>query len=100
MRYDTPIFFESVKLGAYDSETGNYNNDVVTQDMVYANVTDSGVQTLNLVYGKLKQGCYTIRLQNIYRKPFDYIKIYDKRYTVDYSRKLRQKHILVVSEVQ
>lgn len=100
MRYDTPIFFESVKPGAYDSETGDYIKDTVTYDMVYANITDSGVQTLNLVYGELKQGCYTIRLQNIYRKPFDYIKIYDKHYRVDYSRKLRTKQIFVVSEVQ
>lgn len=100
MRYDTPIYFQTVEKGAYDPDTGNYAEDTPTEDKVYASVTDSRAETLNLVYGELKQGCFTIRLQNIYRKPFSYIRIGEKRYRVDFSRKLRLKHIFVVSEVQ
>ena len=100
MRYDTPIYFQTVKKGEYDPETGNYAEDTVTEDKVFASVTDSRAETLNLVYGEIKQGCYTVRLQNIYRKPFDRIRIEDKLYRVDFSRKLRLKHIFVISEVQ
>ena len=100
MRFDTPIYFQTVEKGAYNPDTGDYAADTITEDEVYASVTDSRAETLNLVYGELKQGCYTIRLQNIYRKPFAYIRIGEKRYRVDFSRKLRLKHIFVVSEVQ
>lgn len=100
MRYDTPIYFQTVKKGEYDPETGNYAEDTVTEDEVFASVTNSTTETLNLVYGSIKQGSYTVRLQNIYRKPFDRIRIGEKTYKVDFSRKLKLKHIFVVSEVQ
>lgn len=100
MRYDTPIFFQNVKKGKYDSSTGNYEADTVTEDECWASVTDSRTETIKMVYGELKQGCLTVRLQNIYRKPFDKIRIGDKLYRVDFSRKLRTKQIFVVSEVQ
>lgn len=100
MRYDTPIYFQTVKKGEYDPDTGNYTEGKPTEDKVFASVTDSRAETLNLVYGEIKQGCYTVRLQNIYRKPFDRIRIEDKLYRVDFSRKLRLKHIFVISEVQ
>lgn len=100
MRFDTPIYFQTVKKGEYDPETGNYAEDTVTEDKVFASVTDSRAETLNLVYGEIKQGCFTVRLQNIYRKPFDRIRIGEKLYRVDFSRMLRLKHIFVISEVQ
>ena len=101
MRFDTPIYFQTVKeKGKYDEETGNYAEDTVTEDEVFASVTNSTTATLNLVYGEIKQGSYTVRLQNIYNKPFDRIKIGETLYRVDFSRKLKLKHIFVVSEVQ
>ena len=100
MRFDTPIFFQSVEKGEYDSSTGNYAPDTVTEDERWACVTDSKTETIKMVYGEMKQGCLTVRLQNIYRKPFDRIRIGDKLYREDFSRKLRTKHIFVVSEVK
>lgn len=100
MRYDTPIYFQTLQQGEYDPETGNYAEDTVTEEKVFASVTDSRAETLKLVYGEIKQGCYTVRLQNIYKRPFDRIRIGEKAYKVDFSRKLRLKHIFVVSEVQ
>jgi hypothetical protein len=100
MRFDTPIYFQTVKKGEYDPETGNYAEDTVTEDKVFASVTDSRAETLNLVYGSIKQGSKTVRLQNHYSKPFDRIRIGEKLYRVDFSRKLKLKHIFVVSEVQ
>lgn len=100
MRYDTPIFFQSVTQGEYDSSTGNYKPDTAEEEQRWASVTDSRAETVKMLYGEIKQGCLTVRLQNIYRKPFDKIRIGDKLYRVDFSRKLRTKHTFVVSEVK
>lgn len=100
MRYDTPIFFQKVKAGAYNEATGNYDEDTVLEAKVYANVSDSGVETINLIYGAIRQGVKTIRLQVPYLSEYDYIRIDRKRYRVDFKRTLRLKENLVVSEVQ
>ena len=100
MRFDTPIYFQTFEKGEYNPDTGNYAEDVITEDAVFADVTESRVDTLKMIYGDIKQGCYTVRLQNIYRKPFERIRIGDKVYRADYERKLRTKHIFVVSEVK
>lgn len=100
MRYDTPIYFQSVQQGEYDPSTGNYGEDTPIEEMRWASVTDSTTETLNLVYGGIKQGSLTLRLQNHYDKPFDCIRIGGKRYSVDKARKLRTKQVFIVSEVQ
>lgn len=100
MRFDTPIFFQSVTQGKYDSSTGNYEPDTVEEEQCWASVTDSRTETVKMLYGEMKQGCLTVRLQNVYRKPFDKIRIGDKLYRVDFTRILRTKHIFVVSEVK
>lgn len=100
MRFDTPVFFLSSKKGEYDPDTGNYKPDTVEETMCWASVTETRVDTLNLIYGEIKQACYTVRLQNTYGKPVYRIRIGDKLYKVDYRRRLRTKDIFVVSEVQ
>ena len=100
MRYDTPIYFQQIKAGAFNENTGDYAADMVTEVVKYASVTDSSTQTINLVYGELKQGSKTIRLLNHFNLPFNRIRISDKVYRVDMQRKLRTKQVFVVSEVQ
>ena len=100
MRFDTPVYFQTIKAGAYDASTGNHGEDTVTEEMRYASVTDTGLDTLNLIYGEIRQGGKTVRLQNHYEKPFDRIKIGKKVYRVDKARMLRNKQTLIVSEVQ
>lgn len=95
MRFNTPIYFQSV-TSEYNENTGNYS-DTITEVKRYADVTDSGVETVRLIYGSLKQGCKTIRLQVAYNKPFDRIRIGDKLYNVDFSRWDKN---FVASEVQ
>lgn len=99
MRFDTPVYFQRIK-SEYVAATGNYGISLLEEDMRRASVTDSGAQTLMLVYGALKQGSLTIRLQRPYDKPFDRIRIGGKFYQVDRPRKLRLKQTFVVSEVQ
>ena len=101
MRYDTPIFFQRTQPGAYNHQTGNYDEDVIVEVKRYASVTDTSTDTLLLVYGAVKQGSCTIRLQRAYTEPFDYIRIGEKRYRIDNSRTIsKNAQTYVVSEVQ
>jgi hypothetical protein len=100
MRFDTAVFFQHNKKGKYDPETGNYEPDEVEEILCWASVTETREETLNLIYGEIKQGSYTVRLQNTYRRPIHRVRIGDKLYKVDYRRRLRTKDIFVVSEVQ
>lgn len=100
MRCDTPVYFQKIVPGKYNPVTGDYGEDTVTEEKRYADVTDAGTDTLNLVYGELKQGVRVIRLQRKYRGEFNRIQIGDKVYRVDFSRSLRAKQVFIVSEVQ
>lgn len=100
MRFDTPVYFQKVTKGEYDASTGNYSDDIIEETLRYADVNDTGTQTLMLIYGTIKQGSLTVRLQNHYDEPFDRLRIGETIYKVDSSRKLRMKHVLVASEVQ
>lgn len=91
MRYDTPIYFQSITPGEYDKTTGDYGPEVVTESERYASVTDTGTEAMTLVYGTIKQGSKVVRLQNHYSGAFDYIRIGDIRYQVDLARNLRSK---------
>ena len=101
MRYDTPIYFQIIKSGEYDIDTGDYELDQIQEEKRYANVTDAGEETMRLVYGIIKQDSRVIRLQNPYKKAFDQIRIDKKLYHVDLTRStLRGKNVFIVSEVQ
>lgn len=100
MRYDTPVYFQLEKQGEYDQATGNYAEGELTETKVYANVADAGAETVRLVYGQLKQNSKAIQLQNHYKEAFSGIRIGDRCYRVDFERKLRTKHVFIVSEVK
>ena len=100
MRFDTPIYFQKSVKGAYNRETGNYAPPTITETKVYASVTESSAETLNFVYGQIKQGILTIRLQTPYKEPFSRIRIGNTIYRVDRMRRLRTKQTFIVSEVQ
>lgn len=100
MRYDTPIFFRTVTPGDYDELTGNYGDDEVSETMVMASVMDTQTETMKLVYGDIRQGSLTLTIQNHFDQTFDNIRIGDKVYRVDRTRRLRVKQSFIVSEVQ
>ena len=101
MRYTTPVYFTRKQKGEYNATTGDYSPDTAQEVKRYASVTDTGTDTLNLVYGGPKQGSLTIRLQMAYTEPFDQIRIGDgeqaKYYGVDKARLF--KRVFIVSEV-
>jgi hypothetical protein len=98
MRFDTPVFFQRI-TAEYNEKTGDYDESII-EEKRYASVTDSSTETVRLMFGELRQGVKTIRLQAPYTEAFNRIRIGDKRYSVNMSRHLRTKHTLIVSEVQ
>lgn len=100
MRYDTPIYFRRLTQGEYDESTGNYGADSVSEKMVMASVMDTQTETMKLVYGDIRQGSLTLTIQNHFDQIFDNIRIGDKVYRVDRTRRLRVKQSFIVSEVQ
>lgn len=100
MRYDTPIYFQKVTQGEYDPTTGDYGEDTADETCVMASVMDTRTETMQIVYGSIKQGSKTIHIQNHYDKSYDSIRIDNKIYRVDYSRKLRNKQSFIVHEMQ
>ena len=100
MRFDTPVYFQKITPGAYDAVSGDYGPNGVVEEKRLAAVTDTGIETLNLLYGEIKQGVVTVRLQNHYSKLFDRIRIGEKIYRCDRARPLRLKYTLICSEVQ
>ena len=100
MRFDTPIYFQRVESGSYNADTGDYDEDKITERKAYASVNDTGVTTMNVVYGSIKQGSVTARIQGRYAEPFDYIRIGEKRYRVDSRKTLTKIQAFILSEVQ
>lgn len=100
MRFDTPVYFQTIKQGEYDTSTGDYGEDTITEELRWASVTNTGTDTMNLLYGEIKQGCLTVRLQNRYEKPFQRVRIGNKIYRVDKARPMRSKFSMIISEVQ
>ena len=102
MRFDTPIYFVKNAEMVYDTTTGNYvtGSTGAEESMRFADITDTGVNSLQLIYGELKQGSKTVRIQDVYTQPFDRIRIGSKLYKVDFTRTLRSKQTFIVSEVQ
>lgn len=107
MRYNTPVYFQKITKGDYDPDTGNYADKSIEETCVYADVTNAEKETLQLVYGELKQDSLVIRLQHRYTDAFNRVRVGDHQYRVDYERKLRRViddqeggQVFVVSEVQ
>lgn len=97
MRYNTPVFFQRVEPGKLNTETHNYGEDTITETKCYASVTDSGAETLKLMFGEIKQGCLIIRLQRPYTAAFDRVRIGN---TVHTAKPKLNKRVFVLSEVQ
>ena len=99
MRYDTPIYFQLIRQGIYDPKTGDYADSEPVETKVYADVTNTSTDTKQILYGDIKRNSKVIRLQQHYTRTYNRIRIGDKQYGVDDERKLRTKHVLIVSEV-
>ena len=97
MRYDKRIYFVKEGEDEYDYNTGNYVTGEPIKDEVWANVSDMGTQRQTLIFGALKQGALTVRIQNKVEQPFDYIEIDGQSYNVASTRTFRHDQAFEVS---
>lgn len=98
MRYDQKIYFVKEGEDEYDYDTGDYITTEPVKDEVWANVSDTGTERMQLVYGALKQGAITVRIIGKYDKEFDYIEVEGKKYNADAFRTFRNDQSFNLSE--
>ena len=98
MRYDQRIYFVKEGEDEYDYATGDYVTGEPLKDEVWANISDTGTERMRLIYGALKQGAITVRIQGKYDETFDYVEVDDKKYNVDAFRTFRNDQSFNLSE--
>src|SRR5699024_7752738 len=98
MRYSVPVYFVKETEPVYDYETGDYVDGELFKHDVWANVSDTGTERMQLIYGDLKQGAITVRIQGKYDEAFDYVEVDGKKYNVDAFRTFRNDQAFNLSE--
>ena len=98
MRYSVPIYFVKETEPVYDYETGDYIDGEPIKHEAWANVSDTGTERMQLIYGALKQGAITVRIVGKYDKEFDYIEVEGKKYNVDAFKTFRNDQAFNLSE--
>lgn len=98
MRYDTPIYFQTITPGEYDPATGDYGDPTAKETMKLASVMDTQTDTMMQVFGEIRQDSKTAHIQTHYAEPFDAIRIGDKVYQVAHRRTLRFKDTFILKE--
>lgn len=99
MRFDKEVYFYTEKSD-YNAKTGDYDRLKPSEVPRMASVNQTETAMIRMVYDSIPQESLTVRLQNKYEKPFDYIRIGKKRYKVDKRIDLYTKQAFIVSEVQ
>lgn len=110
MRCDTQIYFvtDGKKTLVTDPTSQNYGDYTIakaSESGLMADVTDTQEHTQQLVYGCLREGSKTVRINQQYREAFDHIRIVDREtgssalYDVDSKRILRHRSTFICHEV-
>lgn len=99
MRMDTEVTFLTFGREYYDENTGNYETSDDIEEVVLANVTDTGTDRMNQLYGAVRQYAKTIRLNDRITRQIDEIYIDGRKYNSDKRRIYRHKTVFEVSGV-
>lgn len=101
MRYNDEIIFVKNNDGSYyDSELGEWIEEVPVTTITTANVTDLGTNRSVTLFGHIKQGAKVIRLTPLFSVPeWDYIEINSKTYELATEREPLERNTLIVQEV-
>lgn len=90
MRYDTKLYFvRETGLEEYDNDTGDLIESEPIKTSRWVNVADMGEERMQAIFGRLKQGSVTIKMQGSYNEPFDYLEIGGKAYDVALTKRTR-----------
>lgn len=102
MRYDRKVWLVDEAEPEYDETTGDYADGAIERYYRDANVSDTGTEVMNMLYGKIKQGALTVRVQNGVESPYQYIEVdtVGNKYRIDRVKRHRNELVLFVSESQ
>ena len=98
MRYDKLVKFQMVDM-VYTAK-GDYEEQVLNEHTEYASIVNTDFQTMQIVYGGIKQGSITMHLLNKVESEFNRIEFEGKAYMVDQVINQRTKQAYILSQWQ
>lgn len=98
MRFDDVVYFCKEGKPKLNKNTGDYEVGHTEKQEVLANVTHLGLEQVMTMFGSLDVDAKTVRIQQKYDVPFDFIEIEGVDYRVITTRLYRGKQTFVVRE--
>lgn len=83
MRYNKPFYFVSNVGKHYDAELGEWVHGETSRVKKFADITAMSANRQQVIFGDVSNKRLIVRLQRIYRKPYDLLEIDGKSYQVD-----------------
>ena len=83
MRYDKPLYFVSEVGKHYDAELGEWVQGKTSRVKKFANITAMSENRQQVIFGDVSNKRLIVRLQRVYREPYDLLEIDGKSYQVD-----------------
>ena len=83
MRYDKPFYFVSNVDKHYDAELGEWVHGQNYRVKKFANITAMSANRQQVIFGDVSNKRLIVRLQRVYREPYDLLEIDGKSYQVD-----------------
>lgn len=100
MRYDKLVEFVTHGEKVYNEDTGDYEmkGERVVKRM--ASISNTGEEKLNLLFGKIGQNMFTIRIKTPIVGHFCFVRYKGIDYVVKYAKNLRQEQVFYVAVKQ
>ena len=100
MRYDKLVEFVTTGQKIYNEDTGDYEikGERVVKRM--AGISNTGEEKLNLLFGKIDQDMFTIRIKTPIVGHFSFVRYKGIDYVVKYAKNLRQEQVFYVAVKQ
>lgn len=98
MRYDKLVKFQLVDM--VQKTNGDYEEQITNEYTEYASIVNTDFQTMQIVYGGIKEGSITMHLLNKVKHEFNRIEFEGKAYMVDQIINQRTKQAYILSQWQ
>lgn len=83
MRYNKPFYFVSNVGKHYDAELGEWVHGETSRVKKFADITAMSATRQQVIFGDVSNKRLVVRLQRVYREPYDLLEIGGKSYQVD-----------------
>lgn len=98
MRYDEEVVFVTEGLEIYNPKTGDYIPGLQTEVTKWANVSDLGEDRKVMLFGNIKEKTKVVRLNEVYKEPFDWIEVEGVKYVVQNPKHFRHESVFYIGE--